>query len=193
MLLSAAVERAGRQKFAHQVRDRIAKPLGMTTLQPDYQWIRIPNRAVGYRKQDGKVVVSTDTDVSWKLAGGGFISNIDDLAKFANGLLNHRLVKPTTRAKMWTQQKTNDDQLTGYGLGFSFKQYEKGELSSWKAGRTAVVLVGHSGAQEKTRTYMILWPAKKMAVVVMTNSQHANINKLTGRLLSIVWPPEPSR
>ncbi len=193
ILLSAAVERAGKQKFALQVRDRIAKPLGMTTLQPDYQWVRIPNRAVGYRKQDGKVVVSTDTDVSWKLAGGGFISNIDDLAKFANGLLNHRLVKPTTRAKMWTQQKTNDDQLTGYGLGFSFKQYEKGELSSWKAGRTAVVLVGHSGAQEKTRTYMILWPAKKMAVVVMTNSQHANINKLTGRLLSIVWPPEPSR
>ena len=193
ILLSAAVERAGKQAFALQVRDRIAKPLGMTTLQPDYQWKRIPNRAVGYRKQDGKVVVSTDTDVSWKLAGGGFISNIDDLAKFANGLLNHRLVKPTTRAKMWTQQKTNDGQLTGYGLGFSFKQYEKGELSSWKAGRTAVVLVGHSGAQEKTRTHMILWPAQKMAVVAMTNSEHANINKLTGRLLSILWPPEPSR
>ena len=193
ILLSAAVERAGKQKFALQVRDRIAKPLGMTTLQPDYQWMQIPNRAVGYRKRDGKVVVSTDTDVSWKLAGGGFISNIDDLAKFAAGLLNGKLVKPATRAKMWTQQKTNNGQLTGYGLGFSFKQYEKGELSSWKANRTAVVLIGHSGAQEKTRTYMILWPAQKTAVVAMTNSEHANINQLTGRLLSIVWPPEPSR
>jgi hypothetical protein len=40
---------------------------------------------------------------------------------------------------------------------------------------------------------MILWPAQKMAVVAMTNSEHANINKLTGRLLSILWPPEPSR
>ena len=193
ILLSAAVERAGKQKFALQVYDRIAKPLGMTTLQPDYQWMKIPNRAVGYRKRDGKVVVSTDTDVSWKLGGGGFISNIDDLAKFAAGLLNHRLVKPATRAKMWTQQKTNDGQLTGYGLGFSFKQYREAEVHKWKADDKGVLLVGHSGAQEKTRTYMILLPAKKMAVVVMTNSQHAKIGKVTGRLLSVLLPPESSR
>jgi len=191
MLLSAAVERAGRQKFAHQVRDRITKPLGMTTLQPDYQWVRIPNRAVGYRKQDGKVVVSTDTDVSWKLGGGGFISNIDDLAKFATGLLNHRLMKPTTREKMWTPQKTNNGQLTTYGLGFSFKKYYGGEVHKWKADGKGVLLVGHSGAQEKTRTHMVLWPEKKMAVVVMTNSQHANIGRVTGRLLSVLWSPDP--
>jgi hypothetical protein len=40
---------------------------------------------------------------------------------------------------------------------------------------------------------MILWPAKKMAVVVMTNSQHANIGKVTGRLFSVLWPPDPLR
>ena len=190
MLLSAAVERAGKQKFALQVRDRIAKPLGMATLQPDYQWIKIPNRAVGYRKRDG-VVVSTDTDVSWKLGGGGFISNIADLAKFASGLLNHRLVKPATRVKMWTQQKTNDGQRTGYGLGFSFKQYHEAELHKWKADGKGVLLVGHSGAQEKTRTYMTLWSEQKMGVVVMTNSEHANIGKITGRLLSVLWQPDP--
>ena len=193
ILLSAAVERAGKQKFANQVRDRIAKPLGMTTLQPDYQWKKTPNRAVGYRKHDGKVAVSTDTDVSWKLGGGGFISNIGDLAKFAEGLLNGKLVKPATRAKMWTQQKTNNDQLTGYGLGFSFKKYHEAEVRSWKADGQGVLLVGHSGAQEKTRTHMALWPAQKMAVVVMSNSEHANLGKVTGRLLSVVWPPEPSR
>ena len=104
MLVSAVVERAGKQKFAHQVRDRIAKPLKLATLQPDYQWEEIPHRAVGYRQRGGQVEVSTNTDVSWKLGGGGFISNIDDLAKFAAGLLNHRLVKPATRQKMWVRQ-----------------------------------------------------------------------------------------
>ena len=100
-------------------------------------------------------------------------------------------MKPATRAKMWTQQKTNDGQLTGYGLGFSFKQYREAEVHKWKADGKGVLLVGHSGGQEKTRTYMILLPAKKMAVVVMTNSEHANIGKVTGRLLSVLWPPEP--
>ena len=41
ILLSAIVERARKQKFAHQVRDRIAKPLELGTLQPDYQWVEI--------------------------------------------------------------------------------------------------------------------------------------------------------
>ena len=94
ILLSAVVERAHKQKFAHQVRDRIAKPLKLGTLQPDYQWEEIPRRAVGYRQRGGQVEVSTNTDVSWKLGGGGFISNIDDLATLAAGLLNHRLGDP---------------------------------------------------------------------------------------------------
>ena len=94
---------------------------------------------------------------------------------------------------MWTPQKTNNGQLTTYGLGFSFKKYHEGEVHKWKADGQGVLLVGHSGSQEKTRTYMILWPAKKLAVVVMTNSQHANIGKVTGRLFSVLWPPEPLR
>jgi len=193
MLLSAAVERSGGRKFAHQVRNRIAKPLGMTTLQPDYQWVDIPHRAVGYRKRDGKVVRSTDTDVSWKLGGGGFISNIDDLAKFAAGMLNHRLIEPAPRSKMWTQQKTNDGQRSGYGFGFSFKLFHEGNVQNWKADGQGLLLVGHSGSQEKTRTYMLLWPAQKMAVVAMTNSEHANISKVTGRLLSVILPCEPAK
>ena len=36
ILASAVVQRAGKQKFADQVNERIAKPAGMTTLQPDY-------------------------------------------------------------------------------------------------------------------------------------------------------------
>jgi CubicO group peptidase (beta-lactamase class C family) len=193
MLLSAAVERAGNQKFAHQIHDRIAKPLGMTTLQPDYQWKNIPHRAVGYRKRNKAVEFSTNTDVSWKLGGGGFISNIDDLAKFATGLLNYRLVEPATRDKMWTRQKTNDEQPTAYGLGFSHKQYHQAELLKWKPDRQAVSIVGHSGAQEKTRTYMALLPTQKIGVVAMTNCEHANIGQLTGRLLSVLWSPDSSR
>ena len=90
ILLSAVVERAGDQKFAGQVHDRITCPLAIS-LRPDYQWIDIPNRAVGYRKGRGETAdprVSTDTDVSWKLGGGGFISTIDDLAIFGQSLIN---------------------------------------------------------------------------------------------------------
>ena len=188
ILLSAVVERAGKQKFAHQVRDRIAKPLKLATLQPDYQWEEIPHRAVGYRQRGGQVEVSTNTDVSWKLGGGGFISNIDDLAKFAAGLLNHRLVKPATRQKMWARQMTSGGEQTKYALGFSFNHYRDGELHTWSANGTGIEIVGHSGSQEKTKTWMALSPQKKLGVVVMSNSEYASPRRLAGRLLEVVMP-----
>ncbi len=188
ILLSAVVERAGKQKFAHQVRDRIAKPLKLGTLQPDYQWEEIPHRAVGYRQRGGQVEVSTNTDVSWKLGGGGFISNIDDLAKFAAGLLNHRLVKPATRQKMWARQMTSGGEQTKYALGFSFNHYRDGELHTWSANGTGIEIVGHSGSQEKTKTWMALSPQKKLGVVVMSNSEYASPRRLAGRLLEVVMP-----
>jgi len=188
ILLSAVVERAGKQKFAHQVRDRIAKPLKLATLQPDYQWEEIPHRAVGYLQRGGQVEVSTNTDVSWKLGGGGFISNIDDLAKFAAGLLNHRLVKPATRQKMWARQMTSGGEQTKYALGFSFNHYRDGELHTWSANGTGIEIVGHSGSQEKTKTWMALSPQKKLGVVVMSNSEYASPRRLAGRLLEVVMP-----
>ncbi len=196
MLASAVVERAGGQNFAHQVRDRISKPLEMTTLQPDYQWEDIPHRAVGYRRRGGQVDVSTDTDVSWKLGGGGFISNIDDLAKFAAGLLNHRLVKPATRQKMWARQSTRDSNPTGYALGFSHKHFRDGVLHKWSTAGAGLEIVGHSGSQEKTKTWMALLPRQKLGVVVMSNSEYAKPGKLAARLLEVVMQqtaPPPGR
>jgi len=192
ILLSAAVERAGKQKFADQVRDRIAKPLGMKSLQPDYQWRDIPHRAVGYRKREGKIVPSTNTDVSWKLGGGGYISNIDDLAKFAVGLLQHKLVRKETALKMWTPQKLNNGQFTSYGLGFSIAQYHEGKLGKWQPVKTdhpgppPITLVGHGGSQEKTRTRLLIIPGQNVGVVVMTNSENGDSTKLAGRLIKVV-------
>ena len=138
----------------------------MTTLQPDYQWKNIPHRAVGYRKKNKKVVPSTNTDVSWKLGGGGFISNIDDLALFAKGLINGKLVKPETERLMWTPQKLKNSKSTTYGYGFNIN------------GTGKELRVAHSGGQEKTRTRMVIFPGKRMGVVVMSNSEHCNSKSL---------------
>lgn len=177
ILLSAVVERAGKQRFADQVRDRIAAPLGLKTLQPDYQWVDIPGRARGYLKRDGKIVPSANTDVSWKLGGGGYLSSIEDLAGFAAGLLEHKLVQPATAKQMWTAQKTATGEPTRYGLGFSISK---------QPGVGLVVM--HTGAQEKTRTAMILHPEKRRGLVFMTNSEYVEPGPLAAAVLEAVWP-----
>jgi CubicO group peptidase (beta-lactamase class C family) len=167
ILASAVVQRAGRKPFAEQVEDRIADPLGMTSFQPDYQWVAIPNRAVGYRKRDGAIVRSTDTDVSWKLGGGGYISDIGDLARFAQGLLNHKLVSRATERLMWTPRATSTGTKTNYGLGFDIRVDADGHRT-----------VSHAGSQEKTRSLMWLRPDQRRAVVVFSNSEYADVSRV---------------
>ena len=176
ILASAAVERAGKQPFHLQVDERIATPLELESLQPDYQWISIPNRAVGYRKSGKTVVPSTDTDVSWKLGGGGFISNIGDLARFAAALDDPGFITPGMRALLFTSQKTTEGSPTGYGMGFRVSRTSEGALS-----------VSHSGAQEKVRGLMVIELGQAddttaemtgNGLVILTNSEHVKVNEV---------------
>ena len=163
ILLSAIVEQAAGRPFHIHVDRMIAQPLGMHTLQPDYQWKRIQNRAVGYRKlTTGKIVPSSDTDVSWKLGGGGFISTIDDLAKFAEGLLQGKLVSKQTETLMFTPQTIADGTTTNYGLGFQSLQLN---------GRQTI---GHGGSQEKTKTRLAIDQKSNTGVVLMSNSEYVD-------------------
>lgn len=172
LLLGAAVERAAGEKFWPVVRERIAKPAGMTTFQPDYQWVKIDHRAVGYRKaRNGDVVRSTDTDVSWKLAGGGFISNTADVARFGIALMENSLVSAESFAAMSTKQKLKDGTETDYGLGLNI-----GIVNRQHA-------VWHSGSQEKASTYLLMIPRERLCVAVMCNTEGTALADLTRRIL----------
>jgi len=179
ILASAVVERAGGQPFAEQVQERICDPLGLTTLQPDYQWVDIPNRAKGYRRVRGHVFPSTNTDVSWKLGGGGFISNVHDLARFAAALMNRELVSETTTQNMWTPRIDANGQSAGYGLGLRVTNNN---------GRLRIM---HTGSQEKTRTRMVFYPELGHGIVVMTNSEHGDCGAISTSIYKAMNAVEP--
>lgn len=165
MLLGAVVQRAGDAPFHSQVATRIAAPLGMTTLRPDYQWEAMEHRAVGYLKLGSKVMRSPNADVSWKLPGGGYLSTVGDLARFARGVGQLELLTDESWAEMFTPQKAPETKagMVQYGLGFGINT--KGDE----------LRVSHSGSQSKTRTLCQVKPGSKRAVVLMTNSEWAKL------------------
>ena len=179
ILLGAVAERAGGKPFAQLVDEMIADRAGMDSLRPDYQWIEIPHSAVGYRLrgrgENAGSLPSTDTDVSWKLAGGGFISTIGDLGRFAAALLGEELLTEELKDEMWTRQRTRDATPTRYGLGF-VTNGENGEH----------LRVSHSGSQEKTKTYLLIAPHFEVGVVLMCNSEQARLGQLAGELLEVL-------
>ena len=185
ILLSAVVQRAGDAPFAEQVKDRIAKPAGMDSFQPDYQWVDIPNRAVGYRKnRDDEIVRRPDLlapDVSWKLGGGGYTSTVEDLARFGAALLREELVSDDSQQQMWTAHAPSDHpDVPPYGYGFSVR-----------AARDGTTRVGHSGSQEKTRTCMTLVPERRCGVVIMTNAEYLDATAVATKLLNVYLDARP--
>lgn len=156
ILASAVVQRSGKESLGQQVKKQITGPLGMTSIQLDMDFDQQPNWTVGYTKEAGQVVRAKEEAHYWKHGAGGYKSNIGDFAKWAQALLNHRLVGPSIEKLMWTRQKTSDGKVTSYGLGFMVDDQNG-------------LKVSHGGKQDETTTRLVIYPEKKHGIVVMTN------------------------
>ncbi len=140
----------------------IAQPAGMTTLRPDTLWNPAPRRAVGYTLSGGVATRDNrDDDVSWKLAGGGFISTVEDMGRYAAALLGDEILSPAEKSDMWSPQSLRNGDLTNWSLGWRIRQGTASDLD---------FKVEHGGAQTKARCHLSLYPNRGLAVAVMTNS-----------------------
>ena len=171
MLAGAVISKAGNAPYLQQFEQRIRQPLGLTTMRPDHSTIAIPHRVSGYYQEQGQVKKRDDDDVAWKLAGGGFTSNVGDLTRYMQALINQELLPAAAHQKMWTSQTTSEGKATGYGLSFSVARH--GQDTE----------IGHFGAQTKTRTVLSFLPEKKLGVVIMCNSEWANLGPVRDALL----------
>ena len=86
-LLSAVIESVTGQKFEEYIKT-VFKDLGLSNTCLDENDTIIYNRSKYYlRDKNHKLINAPNVDNSYKWAGGGFLSNVTDLAKFGNAML----------------------------------------------------------------------------------------------------------
>jgi CubicO group peptidase (beta-lactamase class C family) len=161
-LLGAAVESAAGMPYADWIENRIRRPLAMESLRQG-TGTRIGFEHDGYRT--GKVY---EDNAAWKLPGGGWESDIIDLARFANGLLQGSLLDNTSR--LWTRVPGNRT----YGFGINHNADNS--------------LVWHEGLKDSSRTLMVLYPASPedhLGIVLMTNTLDSNPGRIARRLAEL--------
>jgi CubicO group peptidase (beta-lactamase class C family) len=113
MLLAMIVERAAKQPFDVFLRERIFKPVGMSsTYLPD------DSSTAGHTKGEG-----------------GIYSTVDDLLKWDQALYTDRLVKPATLAEAFTPATVREG-VTTYGFGWNITESEA-DPYVWHTGNTA--------------------------------------------------------
>lgn len=178
VVAGAALEYVGKKSvglgYLGLVDQYIARPLGLNSLKPDYLWDDNPRKVKGYfRDRIGDIRLRTDDDVSWKIPGGGYQSNIIDLSKYVKSLIFRDLLQPGSYEKMWTRQVEWD-----YGMGFEVK------------GAGQNLCIAHSGSQNKTRTVFVCYPNLGLGVAVMCNTEWASPRSVADAVLQSLLPVE---
>jgi CubicO group peptidase (beta-lactamase class C family) len=160
-LLGSAIEGGSGTSYANWVSDKIKTPLGMSSLR----------QATGTRTGfDQRCHIPQEVLVgnsAWKLPGGGWESNIIDLAKFGNALLQGNLLNDTSR--LWTRVPGNHR----YGYG------------SYRVPGTSQIWNG--GKHDNSRAQLYLYPGStdRLGIVLMINGVHSNPMRISHHLADL--------
>ncbi len=160
-VLGCVIEGAAKAPFLAYMRRAVWLPAGMKSIRDDDPSASIPHRAAGYRLLDGKVEKAIPIDMSNRMAAGGFVTTIDDLARFIAAVLSDRLVSHETQEQMFTSATLKNGEKTGYGFGWSM------ELEEWHDD----TWVYHGGSTPGFSGIVTLMPRHRFAVAFLTNME----------------------
>jgi CubicO group peptidase (beta-lactamase class C family) len=180
-LLGAVVENASGLTFEAYMKEKVWGPAGMSTTRLEHQGEIVPRRARQYVRSGERGVRNAPfADLSVKWAGGGMISTVEDLARFAIALDEGVLLKPQTLETMNEPMTLTDGSRTEYGLGWDARVDEKGRR--W---------IAHGGGATGGSTYILRLPEKRFAVVIAANVQDAGDRRALGlKIAELVLLPQ---
>jgi len=173
------IEGASGERFQDYVAEHVLKPAGMTHTFVDDVFEIVPHRARGYQKIDGQVKNAGLMDSSYKIPGGGYVTTAEDLVRFAQALMDGKIVTPGTLARMWTPVEIPGG-TSNYGLGFGVLMVD-GEK-----------YVSHGGGQQGTSTSMVIIPERHFAVAALANMDGVELSAVFRGILELYNMPYPN-
>ncbi|CAH1788201.1 unnamed protein product [Owenia fusiformis] len=188
-LISAVLEGAVKKSFTEQLKT-VLNDLGMSHTNLDEAEPLIYHRARYYHKdKKGRLANVPYVDCSYKWAGGGLVSDVSDLLKFANAILysyqvddvikqntvdqskdnqtpsRNKLLpgylKSETVKKMWTPvvNTSNSSEGGNYGMGWGIRK----ESSEYGYGKYHQFYAAHTGGAVGASSALLVLPSRQGA------------------------------
>ncbi len=120
VLLGLIIESIDKRKLAESIRNRILNPLKMENTY--FEFYESPSRNNNLIHQYIGDIDMTEINTSFDWAGGGLVSNNEDLAIFIKALFNLKLINQESLNKM-IDVKYTKEQENRYGLGIYESEY----------------------------------------------------------------------
>jgi serine beta-lactamase-like protein LACTB len=164
-LISAVIQSAEGEPFLEFIDRKVFEPLGMRNTVAEHTDSIIPFRTRYYSNRGGVTRNAPFVDNSYKWAGGGFLSNTEDLITFGYAHFDYDYISEETVELFWTSQQTSDGDDTRYGIGWG--------VYADDAGRR---IVGHGGSSIGGRTQFIMYRDLGVIVAVTANLSEAPVS-----------------
>lgn len=183
-LLGLIVERVSGQSLRGFMDSNIFKPLGMThSFLHDAQTMIVPNRAVGYDRDDaGNLIVAVD---QWRIGAGGntgLYTTTRDLLIWEQNFAEVRVGDQALVAAMQSPTVLAGGDTGSYGLGL-FIGRDRG-----------LRVIGHDGGDPGYVANVVRYPDQALVVAVLCNLENINpiaLPRSVARIyLADVLPPD---
>jgi CubicO group peptidase (beta-lactamase class C family) len=177
VLLGALIHRVSGRFYGDLLRDSVFAPLGMRDSRVISEADIVPNRAAGYRLEDG--VLKNQEWVAPTLnttADGALYFTVRDLTRWAVAL-NHRQV-PSRSAldTAWTPVRLADGVTYPYGFGWNLLP-QRGEPR-----------IAHSGSWQGFKTIIARYPKSGLTVIVLANLAEAQVGAIAFGIAGLLDP-----
>lgn len=157
-ILALIVEKISGQDFAVFLKENIFKPLGMkSTLAYEQGKSIILNRAYGNSFENGLWTQTDQSLTSAVLGDGGIYTSTMEMTKWIKALWSYKLISPEMQKNAWSRKKLENGKMIDYGYGWHVEDYKNSTHPY------------HDGSSIGFRNNILLFPDKKLMVIVLTN------------------------
>jgi D-alanyl-D-alanine carboxypeptidase len=155
ILLGAIIEKVSGQSYYDYVRDHIFTPAGMTRTASEPEDAAVPDRAIGYMGMGDASKPNTETLPYRGTSAGGGYTTVGDLLRFANALVDHKLLNEHYTELLTTAKPETGDARYAYGF--------QDDLVN------GVRSFGHSGGAPGMNGDLRIFPQSGYVVIALAN------------------------
>lgn len=174
VLISLAMQEISGVPFENLVQQYVLEPLGLIHTYPEETDVFFPNTATFYSKRLNGFTKATPVNNFYKLAGGGYLSTSEDIARFGQAYLNHTLLNEKIRNQFLASETINGVP-TYYGLGWQVSQDKKGRH-----------FYGHVGNGVGGYALFYVYPEEQMVFSILINCTNPGLEKEMEEVVDIL-------
>lgn len=178
-LLAAVIENVSGLTFGEYLKKNIFDPAGMFSSRLEQQAELVTNRAHGYIKNGDTIKNAPLADLSFKYAGGGMISTIEDLLKLGKAILEHKIISKASIDLMCSPTILPSGEKFEYGLGMGFG------VDSLKRR-----FFGHAGGGTGFSSHFVVFPDSNAVFAFLINARDSNLENPALDIANIVLSHE---